>query len=294
MASDKISIVLPTYNGSKYLRGSIESCLAQTHRDWELIVVDDCSTDSTPDIVRSFRDPRVVYTRNAVNLRLPRSLNEGFRKTTGDYLTWTSDDNEFLPDALEVMLGRLRETGSDFVYADYWSLDETSGRREIVRLPETLDLGRRNDVGACFLYTRRVYCAVGDYNPHYEMVEDYDYWMRIAKRFKTARCPGPLYLYRYHSASLTTTRKPNQELFDRILKYRNGYAKLSELGWCAAYYFENMKRAFPEAAQRHAILRRTLADIAALSPAFFALLMATAAAYTVRKSQRSQKKAVVS
>lgn len=285
MASDspKVSIILPTYNGSKFLRGAIETCLSQTHRNLELIAVDDCSTDSSPEIIRSFKDPRIVYVRNPQNLRLPRSLNAGFRRATGGYLTWTSDDNEYLPDAIEKMLDRLQSAQADFTYADYWSLDESTHKKEMVRVPDALDLGTKNDVAACFLYTRRAYQAIGDYNPHYEMVEDYDYWVRIAKRFKTVRTEGPLYLYRYHSASLTSTRQQNQELFDRILKYRNGYLPLSQLGWCAAYYFENMKKAFPNKEEHDKILKRTLSDISALSTAFFALFMTVSALYTVRK-----------
>src|SRR3989338_10314783 len=105
----KVSIVLPTYNGARYLRQSIDSCLSQTYKNIELIIVDDCSTDETPDIVHSYNDPRIRYVRNKTNQRLPRSLNIGFALTTAEYLTWTSDDNEFLPQAIETMLKVLLE-----------------------------------------------------------------------------------------------------------------------------------------------------------------------------------------
>jgi len=208
--SEKISIVLPVYNGAKYLRGAIQSCLAQTHKDFELIIVDDCSTDATPQIVRSFHDERIVYLRNKVNQRLPRSLNIGFEAATGDYLTWTSDDNEYFPDALEKMLQALRQEPTvAFVYADYWSLDEATGRKELVEVPETLKLDVKNGIAGCFLYSRKVYEQLGGYNPSYEMVEDYEYWIRIWRKFPVRRCARPLYLYRYHADSLTTTRHFN-------------------------------------------------------------------------------------
>ena len=60
----KVSIILPTYNGSRYLRKSIESCLNQTFKNIELIIIDDCSTDATPEIVRAFKDSRIRYVRN--------------------------------------------------------------------------------------------------------------------------------------------------------------------------------------------------------------------------------------
>src|SRR3989338_3726440 len=120
----KISIVLPTFNGSKYIRQAIEGCLNQTYRHIELIVVDDCSTDNTPEIIRSFADPRIKYIRNEKNQRLPRSLNIGFAAATGDYLTWTSDYNQYLPTALEEMLRFLESRPDvDFVYTDMYVLN---------------------------------------------------------------------------------------------------------------------------------------------------------------------------
>ena len=80
--NDLISIVLPVYNGAKYLRESIDSVLAQTYTNWELLIVDDCSGDETPEIAREYaeKDPRIHYYRNEQNLRLPRNLNKGFSR----------------------------------------------------------------------------------------------------------------------------------------------------------------------------------------------------------------------
>ena len=112
MNNPKVSIILPTYNGAKYLRESIDSCLSQTHKNIELIIVDDCSTDQTSQIIKPYQDARIRYIRNEKNMRLPRSLNIGFALATGEYLTWTSDDNQFLPHAIETMLKILREDKS--------------------------------------------------------------------------------------------------------------------------------------------------------------------------------------
>src|SRR4029079_4361219 len=95
----KVSIVLPVYNGGQFLRQSIESCLTQTHRNLELILVDDCSKDDTPAIIAEYaaRDPRVRSIRNTTNQRLPRSLNIGFAEAGGARLTWTSHDTFYAP-----------------------------------------------------------------------------------------------------------------------------------------------------------------------------------------------------
>jgi len=225
-----VSIVLPTYNGSRYLRKSIESCLKQTYHNIEVVVVDDCSTDTTPAIVKSFQDPRLHYHRNIKNQRLPRSLNIGFTRAKGEYLTWTSDDNEYSPEAIQEMLSVLEKNpDADFVYADYWAYYEDTGLKELKALPDRLDMRRQNQVGACFLYTRRVYETIGDYNPYYEIVEDYDYFNRITKRFRAVHCAKPLYLYLYHSKSLTSVSAYNQWLWDRLLKYESGFISRGEM-----------------------------------------------------------------
>ena len=180
----KISIILPTYNGAKYIRQSIDSCLKQTYQNIELIVINDCSTDNTPEIIKSYNDSRLRYIRNPKNLRLPRSLNVGFKNSTGEYLTWTSDDNEFLPTAIEEMMAYLKDHPAvDFVYTDLIVKNLETGEKTPRNL-SLLNIENENNVGACYLYTRRIYEAVGDYDPRFTWVEDYDYWIRITKKFQ--------------------------------------------------------------------------------------------------------------
>ena len=100
-----ISIVLPIYNGEKYMRKSIDSVLAQTYANWELLIIDDGSTDNTAIIAQEYaaNDSRIRYYKNPENMRLPKTLNRGFSLAGGDFLTWTSDDNYYYPTALETM-----------------------------------------------------------------------------------------------------------------------------------------------------------------------------------------------
>src|ERR1017187_1387375 len=100
-----ISIVLPTYNGSKYIRTSIDSCLHQTFPNFELIIVNDCSTDDTASIVEEYvaKDDRIKIIHNIQNKKLPLSLNKGFEIAKGKYFTWTSDDNYYAPHALQTL-----------------------------------------------------------------------------------------------------------------------------------------------------------------------------------------------
>lgn len=206
----KVSIVLPVYNGSRYLGSSIKSCLQQTHKNIELVVVDDCSTDNTPRIIDDYRekDRRIVSLRNDRNLRLPGALNVGFTHATGSMLTWTSHDNYYAPNAIQTLVEYLcTYPDVDFVSSAYYYVDEDDHiNPEIVYLPPFKQLPTINTVGPCFLYRRKVYEAVGDFRAEAEYYEDHDYWLRVYRRFKMARLHMPLYYYRYHPDSMSAMR----------------------------------------------------------------------------------------
>lgn len=205
-----VSIVLPSYNGAKYIRESIDSVLGQTFPSWELILVDDCSTDETAAIAASYaaKDSRIRVIHNAVNQRLPRSLNVGFHEARGRYLTWTSDDNRYLPRAIEGMVRALDvDPATPMVCADMDyinELDAVLGRADVY---EDDLIWVENRVGACFLYRREALSQVGGYDPAKVYVEDYDYWLRLRCRMgEIRRIPETLYQYRLHGGSLTATK----------------------------------------------------------------------------------------
>lgn len=234
-AKDLISIVLPVYNGEKYLRESIDSILSQTYQNWELLILDDCSTDGTARIASEYAegDKRVRYFRNEVNLRLPRNLNRGFSLAKGDYLTWTSDDNRYKPCALEIMLAALKkDPEAQFSFASCRIIDEVGKEIEYIMVNERSrkSIIGSNCVGACFLYTRKVYEEVGDYDPDYTLVEDFDYWQRVFSQFKVVPIEEILYEYRWHDGALTSTMKKEQfntTLEKMLLKNRALFGKLN-------------------------------------------------------------------
>lgn len=205
-SSPLVSIVLPTFNGERYLRESIESCLGQTWRNWELILVDDASTDETPQLAAEYarRDPRIRSVRNSVNRKLPASLNAGFALARGEFLTWTSDDNLYRPEALEEMLQCIQtHSHADVVYADFSVIDDQGNRTAGGWAASWEELPFRNVVGACFLYRRGVHEALGGYAEDLFLVEDYDFWLRASNQFRFVFLQKDLYCYRQHDRSLT-------------------------------------------------------------------------------------------
>lgn len=203
-----VSVVLPIYNGSRYLREAIESCLAQTYSNWELILVDDCSTDSTPAIIAEFaaREPRIRPLRHETNRKLPEALNTGHAEARGEYLMWTSDDNRLLPGALEEMVRFLEaHPAVGLVYADSVLIDEAGRYVRDWPAYHASALAYMNAIGPCFLYRRSVHERVGAYSADLFLAEDYDYWLRIYRQFEVAHLPRTLYEYRWHGDSLTNT-----------------------------------------------------------------------------------------
>jgi glycosyltransferase involved in cell wall biosynthesis len=213
--SAKVSIVLPTYNGSRYLRQSIDSCLKQTYKNIELIIVDDGSTDGTPAIIKSYKDKRIRYIKHKENRGLPHSLNTGFTYATGAYLTWTSDDNLYAEKAIEIMLSFLKDKKLEFVYCDFYLFEKDDFQnQQILKLPEPHNLyfEKQSKVGPCFLYSKKVREVVGDYNPDFVFVEDCDYWIRVSRKFLMGHLDVPIYFYRTHMGSLTSLRYYDQKI----------------------------------------------------------------------------------
>jgi glycosyltransferase involved in cell wall biosynthesis len=217
----KISIVLPTYNGSRYIRKSIESCLAQTYKNIELIVVDDGSEDETPQIIASYEDKRLKYIRHNKNEGLPRALNTGFSNAKGEYLTWTSDDNYYVATAIQRMLFFLREKNCSFVFCDYFFIFEGTDSIKRANLPDSVALEKGNNIGCCFLYLKEVKETVGQYDPDTKLAEDYDYWIRVSKKYRLCHLGEPLYFYRVHDKSLYVSRYTEVKIVDFLVRLKN-------------------------------------------------------------------------
>ncbi len=238
-----VSVILPTFNGERFLAAAIDSILAQSYRQLELIVIDDGSTDSTSDILARYAaaDPRLRLIRQ-LNRGLPAALNAGYALARGQFLTWTSDDNllgsEFLAQMVEALR---RDPRAEMIYADYELIDEQgapshnslfcerlqhppgSGRLHLPRDVSMLNLVNGNYIGSAFLYRDRARLLIGDYNPRHTTCEDYDFFLRVNERL-TLRHAGltdtGIYRYREHGASLSARREDLRiaERTERLLR----------------------------------------------------------------------------
>ena len=226
-----ISVVLPVYNGEKRVSRAIESVLKQDYKDIELILVNDCSTDNTQQVLQYYQeqDKRIKVINNTENLKLPKSLNRGFLEAKGDYLTWTSDDNAYRSTALSEMAAYLDSHADvDLVYCDFDIINMDGSYRQTIITMDPEQMKYENAVGACFLYRKSLADTIGNYDPELFLAEDYEYWIRAYLNGNLFHLSKVLYDYGWHDKSLTVTK--GQQVRHKTYEAKNKHfeALLSE------------------------------------------------------------------
>ncbi|MBW2646462.1 MAG: glycosyltransferase [Deltaproteobacteria bacterium] len=222
----RVSIVLPTYNQLHFLPSTLHSILSQSLSDFELIVVNDGSTDGTREYLDGMKDHRIRVIHQK-NMRLPGALNTGFQEARGKYLTWVSSDNFCAPYFLEALVGALdTELRAGLAYGDFFLVDNKGNLLKSLLI--------RNDGNAAFLYRRECMEKIGLYDTELEGAEDWDYWIRIAEHFDFVHVPDTLYYYRLHNDSMQNTMKRKvdeaaHKTLEKAIARKGGQLGLSEL-----------------------------------------------------------------
>lgn len=126
MIDGLVSIIMPSWNTARWIGESIQSVLDQTYQNWELIIVDDCSTDNTDEIVNSFKDSRIKYFKNETNSGAALTRNRAIRESRGEWIAFLDSDDLWKPNKLEKMITFAKSNSYSFVYHDYEKIDEES------------------------------------------------------------------------------------------------------------------------------------------------------------------------
>jgi glycosyltransferase involved in cell wall biosynthesis len=218
MDRPRVSVCIPTYNRYRYLREAIESALAQTFADFELLVVDNCSTDETPALVAAYaaRDARVRYVRNERNLGLVGNFLRCVELARGEYVALLHDDDVYLPEMLAATSAALAaHPAAAFAYGAAEEMDDVGGvvglRRwrigdTVLEPPAAFaHLLAFNSVPPPGILVRAsAYAAVGGYDPAMAPAIDWDLWLRMARRFPVVYVDRVLARYRLTAESCTT------------------------------------------------------------------------------------------
>lgn len=123
---DLVSIIMPSYNTAKFIEETIDSVLAQTYTNWELIIVDDCSTDDTDAVVAKYQDSRIQYLKNGKNSGAAVSRNRALREAKGRWIAFLDSDDLWAPDKLEKQIRFMEANHYSYSYTGYLEIDEAS------------------------------------------------------------------------------------------------------------------------------------------------------------------------
>ncbi|MFH1068307.1 MAG: glycosyltransferase [Candidatus Glassbacteria bacterium] len=232
--SPLVTVLLSVYNGERFLRESVESILGQTFTDFEFLIVDDASTDSTAQILTEYasRDRRIRLVRNPANVGLTRSLNRGLALAAGKYVARQDADDVSLPERLQRQVEFFAGNPGTALLGGGLELigerGETLGRR----LPPTDHqsliaelLIKNNAIGhSCAMLALSAVRELGGYDESFPYAQDYDLWWRISRRWKIANLPEVLVRWRSTGTSISSSRRQEQ----LSCMYRTSVAAVSE------------------------------------------------------------------
>lgn len=225
-----VSVVLPTHNRATFLRHAINSVLEQTERNIELIVVDDASIDGTSDLLNQLvnSDCRIKILRNSESLGGGGARNVGIAASSGEWIAFLDDDDEWVETKLRCQLDKLNACPSAVACSCNFQQYFSSGASKIVRLPENVTLHQllRGSVlgGASMcLCSREILSRIGGFDTKFKSGQDWDLWVRLRQEGNIAVCNEVLVKYQAHDGLRITNNMRSQYLGARrfYFKYRH-------------------------------------------------------------------------
>ena len=240
MANPKISVIMSVYNGERYLREAIDSILNQTFADFEFIIVNDGSTDSSPEIIRSYDDERIRVINNETNIGLTKSLNKAITEARGEYIARQDADDISLPNRFEeqtMYFKHYPETA--LLGTSKYVIDEDGkilGKRVSPANPSKSLLKANVLTHGSVMFKKAIVDELGGYNEILRYSQDYELWLRIAKHYEVRNLKQVLYKSRHHSENVRLTnaeeatlhiflirRLANNNLDEELLRAYNIY-----------------------------------------------------------------------
>lgn len=221
-----ISICMPSYNGEDYIKEAIDSVLAQTYENFELIITDDISTDNTVEIIKEYNDPRIKFFQNSKNLHIYNNVNKAISLASGELVGIIHCDDKYEKTFLEKIVKSYNKYPNEKVFVTAvcnwhsninvlfdWHPFNSDGVISKAEVLIRLCFGNNIGNGVNVVLHRDCFNKVGFFTPEYKGTGDYDYWMRLAEKFDFVYIPEVLAYYRIHDSNLTHSLMQN---FDMI------------------------------------------------------------------------------
>lgn len=219
-----ISVIMSNYNtAEEYLREAIESVLNQTYSNFEFIIVDDCSTDNSLEIIKSYRDPRIIIIENEENLGLTKSINRAVRIAKGEFLARMDADDVCMPERFQKQIDYMNENSSLIVcgtwaelFGDGAYIYRNKYSKKIIPEREIFQIcllfgnhhGLHNNVA--FFRHQTLIDENVQYNEKYPCAQDYRMWVECSKKGDCQNVSEVLVKIRYHDRSISSAKKALQ------------------------------------------------------------------------------------
>ncbi|MFP4486355.1 MAG: glycosyltransferase family 2 protein [Campylobacterales bacterium] len=207
----KVSVVMSVHNGAEYLKESIDSVLSQSFDDFEFIIIDDGSSDSSAEIVNNYNDDRIIFIKNSSNIGLAKSLNKGIKLSHGTYIARIDADDVMLKDRLQIQLDYMEQnqdigvcgSGYTMIYRKNKTIYQPESHDEIFAkmffncpMAHPTVMIRKSVLEESNIF----------YNENIMVAQDYDLWSRLIVITKFANIKQPLIHYREHQKSVSQTK----------------------------------------------------------------------------------------
>ncbi len=231
---DLVSIIMPAYNCANYVENSVLSVMQQTYLNWELIIIDDCSTDNTRAVITKLAeaDKRIKPLLKSKNGGVARARNSGLDQATGKYIAFLDSDDLWKPHKLDQQLQFMKETGCKFCFSRYEIIDKDNNKTaEIRQVPDRLDYSRllnTNPIGCLTVILEAD--LMSDIRMPLIKHEDYATWLTILQKNEIVACGMPEILASYRKHANSTSAN-----------------KLKALSWTWRIYRENRGMNLPRA-----------------------------------------------
>lgn len=258
-----VSAVIPVYNGSNYLREAIDSALAQTYKNMEIIVIDDGSTDNTWEIIQSYGDKIRGFHKE--NGGVSSALNVGVQNMRGEWFAWLSHDDLWLPNNIEQQVKHILSNPGKGIY--YGGYSYINPNREIIYGNNGCWFSKGSDLrhmlrggnyihGITALIKKECFDTVGCFNEELRCTQDYEFWFKAAQKYETSLLPLRLAVTRIHPSQVGNVRRDHcakeldktrkhllsltnrEELFPELSDENFSYVKRKIIGIYSKIYFK--------------------------------------------------------
>lgn len=219
----KISVYITSYNQKAFLKEAIDSVLAQTLKPFEIIIVDDCSTDGSQELIKEYclNEPIIKAHFNNENIGITKTRNTALSLVTGDLITWLDGDDVYLSDKLKIQYELIQKTNADLVYTNFYISEDHIDSIKMVWCSHISQLPQNNNIlkevlsrdfplNTLFRYemiTKELMNNIGSYDEKIEIYEDFEYRIRLSVKAKTAFSMKALSVYRLHGKGLSNKDK---------------------------------------------------------------------------------------